>query len=161
MNMKEGISEKADRFIVKDSKGLSIIVFLILTAMFISAVYYDNFSADKERSNVRIAYLTIIPAIFFLMKAIKNKIIIEINHAGFYYNGSLLTNWDNFISAHFTEEEKIGSFSDNFVLYIEYYKPGTGMDYISKIPLTNTQNKSEEAILEAIKRYSGKIYEPL
>jgi hypothetical protein len=159
--MKDDKQVSDDRFIVKDSKGLSIIVFLILTAMFISAVYYDNFSADKERSNVRIAYLTIIPAIFFLVKAMSNKIIIEINYSGFYYNGSLLTNWENFISAHFTEEEKIGSFSDNFVLYIEYYKPGTGMDYISKIPLTNTQNKSEEAILEAIKKFSGKTYEAL
>ncbi len=145
--------ENVDPFIVKDSKAVSIIASLVCFAMFFSAIGYNNFNANTPRTNTNIFYLTIIPAIFFLVHAFRNKIVIEVNKEGIFYYGSLLTNWSNFISADYKQEEIPGSLQDNFVLLIEYYKPETGMYYVSKIKLTGTLNKAEEDIIAAIKLF--------
>lgn len=77
----------------------------------------------------------------------------EVNLYGFYYLGKEVTNWQNFISAKFTEEEKAFRVSDNFVLLLEYFKQDEPRSFITKIKLGNTQNKSEEEIIEAIEFY--------
>ena len=40
---------------------------------------------------------------------------------------------------------------DNFILVVEYRKGELKQGIRHKIPLTNTQNKSEEDVLEAVK----------
>jgi hypothetical protein len=44
---------------------------------------------------------------------------------------------------------------DNFVLVVEYKKNGTKQGFRKKLPLTNTQDKSEEEVLEAVKFFWG------
>ncbi len=145
--------QQQDSFIVKDSKLVSILASVVFWLMFITSIFYNNFSAIKPGVGFNLFQLTIIPAILFLVKAFRNKIVFEINAKGIYYYGELITNWENFISANYTQEEKTLSFHDNFILLIEYYKPGTGKDFITKIGLPNTLNKAEEDIIEAIKKY--------
>ncbi|HQX74372.1 MAG TPA: hypothetical protein PK298_15800, partial [Chitinophagaceae bacterium] len=50
-------------------------------------------------------------------------------------------------------KEKTGIFNivDNFILVVEYTRDGSPEGFRRKIPLTNTQNKSEEEVLEAVK----------
>ena len=136
-------------FIVRESKIVSIIAFLVFLAMFITSIAYDS----SNVSSIIFSAVSLLPGIYFLAKVFNNKKIIEVNESGFYYNEALLTNWDNFISANYDQEEKMLSIQDNFFLRIEYIKAGTGKVYTSKIKLPGTLNKSEEAIIDAIKRF--------
>ncbi len=144
---------RKDTFIVKDSKGVCIVAGTVFLAMFVSAVWYVNFNKTTPSADVKIAYLTIIPAIIFYGKAFRNKPVLEINELGIFLYKDMLTDWNNFISACYTQEEKILSISDNFVLLIEYDRPDMPTTYISKIQLPSTLNKSEEDIIEAIEKY--------
>lgn len=86
----------------------------------------------------------------------------EVNAHGFFYFGKLITDWKHFISVKFTEEEKAFRISDNFVLLLEYFKPNEPNSFIIKINLGNTQNKSEEEIVEAVRFYHQQSgYEPM
>ena len=111
----QSIQENSKCFLVKESRILDTTASLILWIMFFLAIYYGNFRSSTPRMNVTIIYLTIIPAIFFFIRAVDNRSIIEINEKGFYYYGSLITSWENFISANYSQEEMDGNISDNFV----------------------------------------------
>jgi hypothetical protein len=63
----------------------------------------------------------------------------------------LITNWDNFINAFIDQKKVLLTIQDNFILVVEYKKdfnPGKG--FRKQIPLTNTQNQSEEDVLAAV-----------
>jgi hypothetical protein len=139
-------------FLVKDSKGASFIAGLVFLAMFITAILYRN-DQNSQGWEFNIAYLTIIPAIIFIVRGFKDKIVIEINENGLFYHGALVTNWTHFITAKYEQEEKVMSLQDNFILLIDYYKPETGKRYTSKIKLPSILNKSEEDIIAAIQRF--------
>ena len=85
---------------------------------------YTNFTQTTVHAYLKIASLTVIPAIMFWIKTFRNIAVIEINNKSFFYQNALLTGWNNFISAKYTQEEKMLSLSDSFVLPIEYLKPG-------------------------------------
>jgi hypothetical protein len=81
-----------------------------------------------------------------------------INRNGFFYYGTLITSWGNFISARFHDDIPLPSnnsvaVSDKFYLVLRYYKDGRQEIYERRIRFTNTQNKSEEEILAAIRFY--------
>ena len=149
-------------FAVHESRGVNIVFGLIFLVIFFSTLFtieFNNFSF----SSPHIAFLlTLFPAIFFFVKARRHKLIIEINAGGFYYLGRLITDWKHFISVKYVEEEKAFRISDNFVLLMEYFKPNASNSFIIKIKLGNTQNKSEEEIIEAIQFYHQQSgYEPM
>lgn len=93
-----------------------------------------------------------------LVASRRNETVITVNRNGFFYYDCLLTTWTNFVSAEFLDELPVqmsgsAGLSDQFFLYLKYYhddKPGC---FALKIPLTNTQDKSEEEILAAIRFY--------
>ena len=93
-----------------------------------------------------------------LIVSTQNETVMLINRNGFYYYGSLLTNWTNFVSAEFLDELPVqasgsAGLSDQFFLSVKYYKDSQPGCFALKIPLTNTQDKSEEEILAAIRFY--------
>jgi hypothetical protein len=90
----------------------------------------------------------IIPAYVFYSKGQQANIIIKINKDGIYYYGKLITEWNDFDNAYINDKMALGSFSDNFVLVIEHYRGD--LLYRKNIPLTNTQNQSEEDVYHAI-----------
>jgi hypothetical protein len=47
----------------------------------------------------------------------------------------------------------VGSYNDNFVLDLRYYSSDYSLIYTKCIPLTSTQDKGDEEILEAIQFY--------
>ena len=139
-------------FVVKQSGGVFLVLGLLFTAMFIYTVFY--FVEPQEDFKFETTYLVLVPAIYFIMKAFaKKNDIIKINKNGIYYYGRLITNWFNFVKAHVTQEEKAFAISDNFILLVQY-KTAKGSIETEKIPLTNTQDKSEEEIIAAIKFFS-------
>jgi len=74
------------------------------------------------------------------------------NGLDIYQDEKLLTGWAGLMKAYIAPKEKKGFFEirDNVVLVIEYRNEGTNQGIRRKIPLTNTQNKSEEDVLQAV-----------
>lgn len=93
-----------------------------------------------------------------LVASVRNETVMTVNQDGFFYYGRLLTSWPNFVSAEFIDELPVqmsgsAGLSDQFYLYIKYYKDDKPGLFALKIPFTNTQDKSEEEILAAIRFY--------
>jgi hypothetical protein len=139
-------------FVVKENGGVFLVLGILFTAMFIYSVIY--FRDPQKDVKFEFTYLLLVPAIYFIRKAFtKKKVIILINKNGIYYYNKLITSWFNFVKAQVTQEEKLMAISDNFVLLVEY-RNGQSKLITDKIPLTNTQDKSEEEIIAAIKYFS-------
>ncbi len=143
-------------FTVRESRATNYALAIIFLVIFISSVYTADFSAFSAGSPSTVGLIAIVPAVLFFIKAGKHKLIMEVNASGFFYQGKLITDWQNFISVKFTEEEKAFRISDNFFLLIEYFKPGEPTSFVTKIGLGNTQDKSEEEIIEAVEFYHGR-----
>jgi hypothetical protein len=142
-------------FLVRENSILFIVLGVIFSIMFIISLTdimaYDFVFIIPFKA----LYLTIIPAFIFLKKGLqKKKTIIMINRNGFYYFGELITSWPLFIDAVVTQDEKIFTLQDNFVLIIRY-RNNEGKIFRSKIRLGNTQDKSEEEIIAAIRFFSS------
>lgn len=93
-----------------------------------------------------------------LVASMRNETVMQINRNGFFYYGRLLTTWTNFVSAEFLDELPVqasgsAGLSDQFFLYLKYYKDDQPGCFALKIPLTNTQDQSEEEIIAAIRFY--------
>ena len=137
-------------FKVKEDVTLNFLIGgLCLVFVVITLVYWTNNYVD---------YLSLIfflgPALFFIMKGVRNRTVITINMQGIFYLGKLVTNWDTFYNATLTEDQKLASISDNFVIVIKCFDAQKNKYYDRKIKLSNTQSKSEEAIIAAIKHYN-------
>jgi hypothetical protein len=96
--------------------------------------------------------LAVLPAIFFIKKGNSKRVYIRINKKGIYQDEKLVTTWKNFHNAYITQKKaKFISIKDNFILVVEYLNEGSTKGSRRKIPLTNSQNKSEEDVLAAVK----------
>jgi hypothetical protein len=104
-------------------------------------------------SGFPVGVFSLFAAAYFLYKGVVNREALSVDCNGIYQNKKLVTNWQNFAEAFVTQLFTEGEISDNFVLIIRYYKEGITGNFRMTIPLTNTQNKSEEEILEAIRRF--------
>jgi hypothetical protein len=132
-------------FIVKESLGVNLITgifFLVLAFAFVFISWYGWFM--------------VISVLAFIARGFQNKTIMVINKNGFYYYGELLTDWDHFISEEFIDDGPSlswGTSKDQFYVLIKYYKDGQPGYFGRKIPFTDSQDKSEEEIIAAIKFY--------
>lgn len=149
--MAKKILTKEGQFVVGEERVLNYILAALCFALFLYGVVdavNRNFRKIDYQSFV--FALALIPACLFFRKARSNRIYIRINKTGIYHDEKLVTAWANFINAYIDQKEKKSFFSiqDNFILVVEYKKDGKGFRH--KIPLTNTQNKSEEDVLQAV-----------
>jgi hypothetical protein len=125
-------------------------LFIGLIALAIGVVMFRSF--------VPLAVLISVFGVASLLASRKNKVVMTINRDGFFYYGSLVTNWTNFVSARFVDEvpqlskSSLG-ISDQFYLAVRYRKEAGGACFERKIALTNTQDKAEEEIMAAIRFY--------
>ena len=99
--------------------------------------------------------IAVLPAWFFVRKGKSKRIYIRINKSGIYQDEKLVTSWANFLNAYIAQKKPKSMrprLQDNFVLVVEYLKDKMSDKGVRRqIPLTNTQNKSEEEVLEAVK----------
>lgn len=145
---------KESEFVVGEEKVLNY----IMTAFFIALFLYGLIDAIR-RHFINIDYqsfifaLALVPAIYCFRRAHSNRVYIRVNRTGIYKDEQLVTGWSNLLNAFITQKEKTGIFNivDNFILVVEYTRDGSPEGFRRKIPLTNTQNKSEEEVLEAVK----------
>ncbi|MFT3907945.1 MAG: hypothetical protein QM737_00855 [Ferruginibacter sp.] len=149
----KNLNETAGAFIVKESRGLNFFVGTFLLLMAVSILIYSRPLGD---SSIFLVIFSLPASLIFIIKGAIAKKIFEINDQGIYYYGELITEWKYYINSYFKEEENDSTEypSTNFFLYIEFTRPGKEHVVISKILLSNTQNKSEEAIVNTIKYYS-------
>jgi len=142
----ENILANTSNFVVKESIVLDFFIAAFLFCIALSAVAYDS------------SYLIAIPsggfAIVFLLKGLMNKTSMKVNKEGIYIHNSFITNWQLFKAAYARElPGRAGSTADNFFLIIEHYKIGQTGFFEYEMPLTDTQDKSQEEILAAINYY--------
>ena len=154
-NTKETVLTDNSNFTLKESKRLNFIAGVILLILAALVLYHiiTDYHFDQVVIYKKLLLLSLLPAIFFLLRGFKNTVLLTINKTGIYRCGDLLTTWDNFISAHITQDQITGSIKDNFVLYIDFYIDEQAGYFRRKIKLPNTSDKSEEEILEAIRYF--------
>lgn len=139
-------------FVVGEDKVLDY----ILASLFFGLFLYGLIDAIRQHFT-KLNYLNylfiiaLLPAILFFRKAKNRRIYIRINKTGIYQDEKLVTGWSNLLKAYITQKATVISIQDNFMLVVEYLKDGVEKGFRRKIPLTNTQNKSEEEVLEAVK----------
>ncbi|RYZ19567.1 MAG: hypothetical protein EOO16_19565 [Chitinophagaceae bacterium] len=139
-------------FLVGEEVGLTLVAGGILCCLSIAGlISYINSRSMAE------LYMTLAMGLFavpFLKKGIQNRTSIRVDRQGFFYYGKKLFEWNAFHRAQVVQDEVFGSLQDHFYLVLEFEKP-EGL-VRRRIRLTNTQNKSEEEIIAAIRFYSGK-----
>lgn len=140
-------------FVVGEEKVINY----VMAAFFLALFLYGLIDAISRRF-INIDYqsyvfaLAIVPFIYCLRRAQRKKVYIRVNKTGIYQDEKLITGWANLIKTFVAQKEnkKFYNIQDNFLLVVEYRKDGHSEGFRRKLPLTNTQNKSEEEVLEAV-----------
>ncbi|HEU4472829.1 MAG TPA: hypothetical protein VFR58_17165 [Flavisolibacter sp.] len=146
-------------FLVKDSKSINLLIGVIMIAIF----FISQFVGDYGWSNFLMGTgLFLVPGAVAISRARRNTVIMRINKTGFYYGTQLIAGWDLFYDARVHDRMGVGNFRDNFVLDFRYYSEDRALIYTRSIPLTNTQDKAEEEVIQAIQFFcdAGRSVEP-
>ncbi|HUR65126.1 MAG TPA: hypothetical protein VMZ03_02145 [Chitinophagaceae bacterium] len=148
------------QFVVSEEKALNYILAVLFFALFCYGVGDAMYKKLKQIDYQSYVFaLAIAPAIYCVRRARKKRIYIRINKTGIYQDERLITPWSDLLHAYISQKEKTKMINlmDNFLLVVEYKKDGKGIR--RQLPLTNTQNRSEEEVLEAVnffwKRYTA------
>lgn len=149
---------KDSEFVVGEDKVLDYILATLFFALFLYGLI-DMILHHFTKINYQsfIFMIALAPAFIFFVKGKNKRIYIRVNKKGIYQDEKLVTNWSNLLNAFIDQKEKVLSIQDNFILVLEYMKDGFQQGFRRKIPLTNTQNKSEEEVIEAVK-FFWKLY---
>ena len=154
------ILTKDSEFVVGEEKIINYVMSVFFIALFIYG-FVDAISHQFKNIDYQsyIFTLAIVPAIYCFRRANSKRAYIRINITGIYQDEKLVSGWSNFIKAFITQKEKkpIYNILDNFMLVVEFRKDGAKDGFRRKIPLTNTQNKSEEDVLDAV-NFFWKLY---
>jgi len=139
-------------FIVGEEKALVYFLAIAFLGLFLYGLIDMIVRRFSNISYLDFVFIVaLLPALLFWRKGRSNHIYIRVNKKGIYQDEKLVTNWPNFLNAYIAQKEKTISIQDNFQLVVEHLKDGYTDGFRRKIPLTNTQNKSEEDVLAAIK----------
>ncbi len=133
-----------DVFVVKQSFPVILIAGGFVFVMILSGVSIEL---------APVILLVGIAALVLLVLGLQNSEAIRIDCNGIYQSKELVTDWKHFAAAFISQAPEIGKTEDNFVLIVRFFKDGYDGNFKMTIPLTNTQNKSEEEVLEAIERF--------
>jgi hypothetical protein len=140
-------------FEVKESIVLNMLVVIGLFPILCYEMYtqINHFITDKRDYAALICSASfLLLMIGTLIKLFNRKPVILINQQGVYIHGNLVTNWVHFVDVKFQERQRRYTF--RFVLLVYYYKDG-GEYYVFETPLTSTQNKAEEEVVDAIRYF--------
>ena len=149
--MSKNTLNKDNDFIVGEEKTLLFILAGLFFAIFLYGVVDVVLHGFEKITYLNYMYtIALGPAFLFFKKGRSKKVFIRINKTGIYQDEKLVTNWNNFINAYISQKPKLLSIQDNFILVVEYHKHNMSDGFRRNIPLTNTQNKSEEDVLEAV-----------
>src|SRR2546421_2257561 len=127
---------------------LSSLFFLLFCYGIIDAIVkrFTNFTYVNY-----LFFLSLAPSFIYFIKAKNKRVYIRVNKKGIYQDEQFVTNWSNLLNAYFSQKEKAITIQNNFILVLEYRKDGENKGFRRSIPLPNTQKKSEEEVLAAVK----------
>ena len=139
-------------FVVGEEKILNyILAFLFLVLFVLGLVPSVKNNISVNRMLDYLLMLALLPCFMFFSKARSKRVFIRVNRKGIFQDEQLVTGWDNFLKAYIEEKPVALRLRDNFVLVIEFTKDDPTKGFRRFIKLTNTQNKSEEDIIAAIR----------
>lgn len=157
--MAKKVLTKDSEFVVGEEKILNyILAFLLLFLFIVGLVPSLKNSFSIERILDYLLMMALLPSFLFFTKARSHRVYIRVNKTGIYQDEELVTGWDKFLKAYIKEKPVTLSWRDNFLLVIEFTKADPSKGFRRFIKLTNTQNKSEEEIIEAI-RFFWKLHQ--
>ena len=148
-----GDKDFGEEFIVKEGTAINAFFGVILFLFFI--VEISSGTNDIFDILWKIGLL-LFPAIICFRNASSEKELLKISKDGIYAYGDFITNWNNFIEAKNTQELIGDNVSETIRLIIRYYKDEYDYPFRLTIGLSHTSDKSEEAVIAAIKHF-GKI----
>lgn len=144
--------KKEPPFVVRENKGLLRVVGVLLLVCS-NAAFFGVRSTDGSLGYLLVGITFLLPGVLCFWRAsAANRAIMQIDETGFSYYGRRLTTWDEFEKAWYMQEALGDSIADKFVLMLRYRK-ADGRVYQRRLPLTNTQDKAEEEIIAAIRRF--------
>ena len=147
--------DKDGSFSVRESRILDFCIGGFCLALYIYAVLQvrSDYSARDWRAYSQSCLIMLCPAVLFIARGVINSTYISVNRKGIFQYRRLVCTWSNFIEANVIEaDSQPGYTQDNFVLVIDYYK-NPEHTFERRIPLTYTQDKSEEEVIAAINYY--------
>ena len=151
--------DKNGNFVVRESKFINYIVGFTFLALLSGVLVTRGFEVGQDTSDFYFIYVGFsVGAILFFIKGTRKRTSIIINPAGIYYQGRLITNWENFLTAFIRQESYNVSdgVNDRFKIVVEYSDTIKGGNFLYPIPTSGTQDKSEYQIISAISYFSGK-----
>lgn len=148
--MNDPHTDTANDFLVKESRSINYIAGGFLIAVFFVSLLFGSYDLSNYLFGVCILLL---PGAIAIARGRRNRVIMKINKNGIYYAGQMVTNWTLYYDAVVADKRDAASFRDNFVLDLRYYSPDYSLMHTRSIPLTNSQDKSEEEIIQAIRLY--------
>ena len=140
-------------FVVGEEKAINYVMAVFFIALFLYGVID---AARHQFKNIDyqsyIFALAIAPAVYCFRRANSKRVYLRINKTGIYKDEQLVTGWSNLIKFYLTQEKKKSFYNilDNFILVVEFSDTDPQKGIRKKIPLTNTQNKSEEDVLATV-----------
>jgi branched-subunit amino acid transport protein len=139
------------QFVVREDKVLDYILAALFFALFLYGLI-DMILHHFTKINYQsfIFMIALAPAFIFFIKGKNKRVYIRINKMGIYQDEKLVTGWSNLLNAFISQKETVLTIQDNFILVLEYRKDSFKQGFRRNIPLTNTQNKSEEDVLAAV-----------
>ncbi len=142
---------KDSEFLVGENKVLDYILASLFFGLFLYGLIDAIINHFTKLNYINFLFsIALLPALLFFKKGRSKRIYIRINKTGIYQDEQLVTDWSHLLNAYISQKEKVFSIQDNFILVVEYLKGTDDKGFRRKIPLTNTQNKSEEEVLEAV-----------
>jgi hypothetical protein len=138
-------------FLVRESSVTNYVVGAIFIVIFVVSMAMGDYGWANFLYAIG---LFLLPGLFAIVRARNNEVIIKINKNGIYYRRRLITAWSSFVDATLTQDEIPGDLKDNFIILVRYYGSDFQL-YEVKIRLTDTQDKGDEEVLQAIASYSG------
>ncbi len=144
--------EKDSEFTVSEERILDYILAILFFVVFTTGLLYalkNNITGENVVGELLM--LALVPSLMAFARARSKHIYIRINKTGIYQDEQLVAGWDKMIKAYIRQRQVTGQWQDNFILVLEYRKDVLVSGFRRKIQLTNTQNKSEEEIIEAIR----------
>jgi hypothetical protein len=150
--MAKKVLTKESEFVVGEEKILNYIMAFLFLALFAAGflpTLNNSFIANSVLDYLLM--MALLPSVMFFNKARSRRVYIRINKTGIYVDEMLVTGWDKFLKAYIKEKPVTLSWRDNFILVIEFKRNDPTKGFRRFIKLTNTQNKSEEDIIAAIR----------
>ncbi|HEX8357217.1 MAG TPA: hypothetical protein VF610_07405 [Segetibacter sp.] len=154
--------DKDENFVVRESVLINLITGFIFLAILVGVLLTRNSEKNQNNGAFYLIYLFLAVGVaIYFIKVKRRNVILIINRNGIYYRNVLVTDWTNFINAYIGQDEYVVSnnsagISDKFHVVVTFFEPLKGTNYIYKMAMSSSQNKSEYQVISDKEYFSDK-----